>query len=508
MKKVLAIVLALVMVFSFAACGKKQSDGYKITVWCSEVEGVKDLFAERIAKFAEENDVKISATVEGVSESDAATQMITSVEDGADIFCFAQDQLARLVQAGALAKLGDATAATVKELNSPGSVANASLDGNLYCYPLTDDNGYFMYYDKSVIPEEDLGSFEKLIEDCEKAGKNFSFQLTTSGWYNASFFFATGCVCNYVFDGDGNVITSTDTYNSDAGVIALKGMQKLLKSGAFTASEAGTADFTAAIPSAIVVSGTWDYNTAAEALGDNLGATKLPSFTVDGQTYQLGSFNGCKLLGVKPTTDTDKAALLQKLALYLTNEESQLEIYNKFNWGPSNKAAQESEAVKSNPGLMALAEQNVFATPQGQYPGNWWNVTKSPAVAAQKATTDAELKQALQEYDDAIKAGLAASGYIFVGAWNGWDNADGTMKLQGEGNVYSITVNVEKSDYMGGRIVKASSWDTDKGCTIVTEGKELISEDGGSDNNIVFLEPGTYEVTFDEGAMTIKIVKK
>ena len=80
--------------------------------------------------------------------------------------------------------------------------------------------------------------------------------------------------------------------------------------------------------------------------------------------------------------------------------------------------------------------------------------------------------------------------------------------MEGEG-VYTITVEVaDDLDYKGGRIVEASKWDTDKGCTIVTEGKELIGEDGGSDNNIVFLEGGTYTVTFDESAMTIKIEKK
>ncbi|MBQ5376782.1 MAG: sugar ABC transporter substrate-binding protein, partial [Lachnospiraceae bacterium] len=42
-----------------------------------------------------------TVTVEPVGEGDAAGNMITDVEAGADIYAFAQDQIARLVTAGA-----------------------------------------------------------------------------------------------------------------------------------------------------------------------------------------------------------------------------------------------------------------------------------------------------------------------------------------------------------------------------------------------------------------------
>ena len=58
-------------------------------------------------------------------------------------------------------------------------------------------------------------------------------------------------------------------------------------------------------------------------LGDNLGVADLPSFTVDGTSYHLGSYAGFKLLGVRPTTDAKRAAVLQQLALYLTDAKKQ-----------------------------------------------------------------------------------------------------------------------------------------------------------------------------------------
>ena len=381
---------------------------YKITVWVSEVEGVKELFQSQIDAFEAANPgIVIDAKVEGVSEGDAATTMITSVEDGADIFCFAQDQLSRLVLAGALNPLGDATAKRVTEMNDSGSVAAASVGGKLYCYPITADNGCFMFYDKSVVKEEHINSLEDILADCVAAGRNFSYDLEGSAWYTAGFFFATGCKSEWISDVNGNFTGIEDDFNSDKGIIALKGMQKVLTSAAYNSSSSH-ADFSAAIPSAVVISGTWGAATAKEILGENYGVADLPSFTVDGKSYHLGSYSGNKLMGVKPQKDVKRAAVLQQLALYLSGEKCQLERFDQFGWGPSNKAAQQADEVKSDSALAALNEQNAYATPQGQINGAWWDIAKVVATGARRARSETELKKVLDDYDAAIAAVLSA----------------------------------------------------------------------------------------------------
>ena len=173
MKKFLALFLALIMASSLCltAFASSLAGTYDITVWVAE--NAVDLTKKQIEDFnaSNEDGIIFNAAVEAVSEADAATQMITDVEAGGDIYCFAQDQFARLVQAGALAKLGAKAAEMVQTNNDAGTVAAATSGDMLYAYPLTADNGYFMYYDKSVIPEEDLDSLEKLIADCEAAQK-------------------------------------------------------------------------------------------------------------------------------------------------------------------------------------------------------------------------------------------------------------------------------------------------------------------------------------------------
>ncbi len=441
MKKIIALLLALLVALTLVGCGSKPSpeptpsgDGntlegtYDVVVWVSETAGVKELTKKQIDAFMEANPgIVVNATIEGISEADSATQMITDVESGADLYCFSQDQLARLVQAGALAVLGDQTSATVKERNDAGSVAAASVDGKLYCYPLTSDNGYFMYYDKRIISDDIVDSLEDLVKACEDSNTQFSMEYKTSAWYNAAFFFATGCVSEWKTNADGSFASVNDDFNSEKGLAAMKGMEILAKSPAANSSSDG-ASFANAIPSAVVVTGTWASSAIRDILGDNMGVADLPSFTVDGQTYHLGSFSGNKLMGVKPQTDPKKAAVLQQLALYLTDEAAQLERFDLVGWGPSNKGAQANEKVAGDPVLAALAAQSAYATPQGQIHGSWWDIAKVLGTAAEEAQSDDDLKAALATYQAAIDGLFSmdpaiANAFTVIGAFDGhaWD---------------------------------------------------------------------------------------
>ncbi len=526
MKKILALLLSAVMIIGlFAGCGggstttpttaPAQSGGdtpattaaagtglegtYDITVWVSESAGVKELTQQQIQDFMAENPgVVINATVEGITEAESATQMITSVEDGADLYCFAQDQLARLVQAGALTKLGTKAAAEVTELNDSGAVAAATVGSELWCYPMTSDNGYFMIYDSSVIDPAHLDSLEDIIADCEAAGRGFSMELETSAWYNAAFFFATGCHSNWTMSADGKNFESVDDdFNSDKGVIALKGMQKLLLSSAYKSSSQSD-DFSAAIPAAVVITGTWGTSAAKAALGDNYACTDLPSFTVDGTSYHLGSFSGNKLMGVKPQTDPVKTAVLQKLALYLTSEKCQLARFDLVGWGPSNVAAQQNDAVKGDPALAALAAQSAYATPQGQIHGSWWDIAKVYATAAKEAASDEDLKAALQTYENSIQGLFSMSAeereaFTVIGSING--------------DSWSVDLPMTKQD--DGTWLTDEAYAMDAGVEFkVRQGKAWDVAYGVDGNNFVVETAGTYKVklTLNGEVGTVELV--
>ena len=124
-----------------------------IKVWVAD--NCVDFTKKEIEQFQAANpgikDAKF--TVEAVGEGDAASNVITDVQAGADVFGFAQDQIARLVSAGGLEEVAPENEAKVKSDNDEGSVKAATVGNSLYAYPLTSDNGYFLYYDKSVVKE-------------------------------------------------------------------------------------------------------------------------------------------------------------------------------------------------------------------------------------------------------------------------------------------------------------------------------------------------------------------
>ena len=486
MKKIIALLLVLVMALSLVACGGTEESNapaasaelagtYDITMWVSEKEGVAELTKTQIDAFMQANPgIVINATIEGVTEADAGSKVIADVASAPDIYCFAQDQLARLVQAAALAPLGQGAQETVKAANDAGSVAAGTVAGTMYAYPMTSDNGYYMYYDKSIISDEDAESLEKIIAACEANNVKFRYALENA-WYTASFFFATGCHSNWSMDTDGNFTAVDDDFNSANGLIAMKGMQKLAQSPAYDSN----ADiFTDA---GVVITGIWNADAAAAHFGDNMGATDLPSFEVDGQSYHLGSFTGNKLMGVKPNTDAKKQAVLSLLAQYLTGEECQTQRYEQFQWGPSNKNAQASEAVQSNVSLAALAKQGEYGIPQGQIHGSWWDITKVLGADAKAATSDAELQAALDSYKATID-GLFQMTEEQKNAWGvignicstNWDT-DFLMTEDPAGTYTSEVLELKAGEEF--KVRQGASWDVNFG--VEFNGANIVVEADG-----------------------------
>ncbi len=502
MKKIMALLIALVMVAGMVACGNTTpaapadpaapaapadpatpanpadalAGTYDIIMWVSEKEGVVELTQQQIDAFEAANPgIVINASIEGVTEADAGSKVVADVASAPDIYCFAQDQLARLVQAEALAAPGKAASETIAANNDAGSVAASSVAGTLYAYPMTSDNGYYMYYDTSIISEEDAESLEALIAACEANNVKFRFALENA-WYNASFFFATGCHSNWSMNQDGEFTSIDDDFNSEAGLAAMKGMEKLAKSPAYD----GNADiFTDA---GVIITGIWAANDAVAHFGDNLGATDLPSFEVDGTSYHLGSYTGNKLMGVKPQSDPQRAAVLSLLAQYLTNEECQLQRYEAYQWGPSNIAAQASDAVQANVSLAAFAKQAAYGTPQGQIHGSWWDTAKVLGAEAKAAASEADLQKALDNYDAAI-AGVFSMTEEQKNAWGviggicgtSWDT-DFAMTEDPAGTYTSEALELKAGEEF--KVRQGASWDVNFGVTF--NGDNIVVEADGT----------------------------
>ena len=378
-----------------------------VLVWCAEAatDLTKSQVETFINNFKTEKgwDKEITFTVQPVGEGDAASKMVTDVESGADIYFFAQDQLSRLVTAGALSELRGDYLQAVKDGNSSSLVEAMQVGGKSYCFPATADNGYYLYYDGSKLTSDDVKDWAKIVEKAEAGSYEVDFNYS-SAWYNFGFFYGAGADSEWSTDTEGKFVGLNDNYNSDKGLVAARAMANTITSGSIVdAASVGESGAN----SIAIVSGTWDYNAAVSKFGDNLKCAELPSFTVDGKTYHTGSFSGNKLVGVKPQTTRAKAYVTMEIANYLTSEKGQLERFKALQWGPSNTKAASSDTVLAAPQLAALAAQNQYAKPQGQFPGDWWTLAGAIGTGIQalgKNASDNELKAILATYEASAKA--------------------------------------------------------------------------------------------------------
>jgi len=401
-KKAMALLLTAAMSTTLlAGCGNKKDDNAKsdnkggskkvsLKVWGAQDD--QALLKEMVESFKEAHkDKEYDISFGVVSEADAKGKVLEDPAAAADVFAFSNDQIWDLYNAGALYEI-TRNKDQIISANSEGSIEAATIDGKLYAYPMTADNGYFLYYDKSVVSDEDAKTLDGILAAANKANKKV-FMDVSNGWYIASFFLGAGCTLSIK---DGKQVCD---FNNEKGLKAAEAIK------AFTADKAFmTGDANEVLPGGIGdtiaagVCGTWVADAIKEKLGDNFGAAKLPTFTCGGEQVQMGSFAGYKLVGVKAQTKNPVEAM--ELAEWLTNEQNQLLRFQKRAMGPSNVKVAESAEVKANLPLAALAEQSKFATSQKDVLNSYW----TPAEAFGTAMEAKDYSKSLQEQLDEMVA--------------------------------------------------------------------------------------------------------
>ena len=387
-----------------AAASSGSGDTVTLTVWGSQ-EG-QDYLKRMCESFAAANPDKNYVFNYGVvSEADAQKEVIKDISAAADVFAFASDQTATLVNAGALYRVTKNKDEIVAE-NSESSISAASIDGELYGYPYVSDT-YFMYYDKSKLSEDDVKSIEGIMsKDIEGVTTNFAFD-TDNGWYQSGFFFGAGCK---LFGEDGTDPTQCD-FNNERGYMVGEYLIDLVANPKYGSNfddslvKAGFAEGTLAA----AVSGTWNAGEIQASLGDNYAATKLPEFTLsNGETVQMGSMANFKIMGVNSETKNPLDAMA--LAEWLTNKDNQKTRFEVRSYAPTNvELANDTDTMNSNIAVGALAQQAQYATVQTSISQcqNYWTPAEAfgQEIIAGTCTKD-NLQQKLDAYVESVLATL------------------------------------------------------------------------------------------------------
>ena len=447
MKKLLALMLALAMVLSLAACGGSGSSGQSaeqpadsgeaadtadtaeqaapaatgekesvsLTLWGAEndQELLRQLADEFTAKYADYADLKVEVGVE--SESTAKDTILTDIDAAADVFAFADDQLAELVSAGALQDLDDMDEmlnsflgkdlAALKAENGTGSIAAATSDGKLYAFPKEGGNGFFLYYDSDLITAEQARSWDTLLDAAQASGKKVGMTLA-SGWYNGGFFLGAGFSAKRNDDGTTVIDWNGTSPTGITGVQVTQAMLKIAGHPAFQAIPDGSiSGEIAAGGLCAVVSGTWDADPVQQAFS-GYAATILPTFTAGDQTVQEYDYAGFKLVGVNAHSKNVGWATL--LAEYITNEDAQRLRYQAHGSLPTNLEAASMPEIQDNVALSAIAAQDEFGVVQ-TVGGKYWDPTATFGEMVAQGQLNADDEAGIQAALDTLVEGVNAA---------------------------------------------------------------------------------------------------
>lgn len=376
------------------AADKEQT--VKLTLWggAEDQKMLQSMVDDFKKEHASEASFDIKLAVEG--ETTCKETLLGDVEKGADVFAFPDDQLQALAASGVLQEIRDAD--QVKQDNIKGAVEAASVNDRLFAYPMTADNGYFLYYNKKYFSGNDVKKLDTILAKAEKVHKKVTMDWT-SAWYLYSFFGNTGLKAGVNEDGVTNYCNWNSKKGKIKGIDVAQAMERIAGSSAFL----NTTDdkFLKGVQNGSViagVSGVWNANAIDKAWGKNYGAVKLPTYTCAGKQVQMASFTGYKMVGVNAYSSDVKWAM--KLAEWITNQDNQTRRFAERGQGPSNIKASQSGDIEKSPAIQAVIAQSEYGCLQ-RVGGNFWDPISSFGSSVAKGTLSP--KELQKELDDMVK---------------------------------------------------------------------------------------------------------
>ena len=396
MKKIIALLLACMMVLGLVACGESAAEpttapaanndapateasneevevqNITLKVWGPSEdqvpqEGQTVSFLEAACEAFDEAhpEWEIEFTYEVCAEGDAGTMVTKDPSAAADVYAFANDQLGTLMQANAIARLGGEALAQVQADNSETMVTSVTSGDAVYGVPFT-GNTWFMYYDKSVYTEEDIKSLDAMM-----AKKPVAFPITNT-WNLPAFYYAVG---GTMF-GDGTDGSQGVVFGGETGASATLYIANAVAAGTMVDDANGAGkDGLKNGDIGAMFSGTWDATEIQNILGENYAAAQLPTITVNGAECQLKAFSGSKAYAANPNSANLKAATA--LAAWLGSAEMQELHFDLRNGSviPCATTLLSNEKFSTNPA--AVAQNDTIANTSVLQPsipemGNYW----------------------------------------------------------------------------------------------------------------------------------------
>ncbi|WP_312369942.1 extracellular solute-binding protein [Lachnoclostridium sp.] len=395
-KKLVGLLMVTTLVASLVGCGKKaetpstengkteateapkatetpaKAEDVTLKVWAPENQ-IKDGTMDSMTKSfqALHPEWNITFTIETQGEDTAKDEILKDVGAAGDVFFFANDQLNELVKAGAIARLGGSTEEMVKTTMAESVVNTVTVDNAIYAIPFT-HNTFFMYYDKSLLNDNDIKSIEGIMaKETPSNVYNFYFE-SAGGWKLGAWYYGAGLS---IYGDSQTDFAAGANWNNATGVAVTNYLIDLIKNPktAFD-GEISLSELAGDHRIGAWFDGSWNYKLYKDALGDDLGLAVIPTFNPDGNDYQLKSFYGSKAIGVN--SHAANPAVAVAFAAYLGSEEMQLQRFEETGQVPTNLKAGESAAVQADEVAKVIVEEanvaSVMQPTSSEFSSRYW----------------------------------------------------------------------------------------------------------------------------------------
>ncbi len=400
-RTLICFIMVIFLAVAVSGCGTEQAN-VSLSIWTSADE--QEIMKEMIESFQEhyEKEAQFEITISEEDEKTCRDTVLADPAGAADLYSFASDQFDNLQRENALLPITNDTEQIISDNGGPDSAAvlSSSKDGTLYAYPMVASNGYFMYYNTAYFTENDIKSFDRMLDIAAENGKKVAMDFT-SGWYIYSFFKGAGLDVEMNEDRVTNSCNWNDRSSSYTGVDVANAMLVIAGHDGFL--NCTDENFVNGVKDGTIIAGingAWNSGNVEEAFKENYNAAKLPTFTLAGNQVQMHSFAGYKLLGINAHTKNPEWAM--RLAAWLTNEENQLTRFRKRGEGPSNVKAAASEEVQAAPAIKALSEQSAYSHLQNVAETFWTPTFKFGTTIAGGNRDKADIQKLLDVMTEGI----------------------------------------------------------------------------------------------------------
>lgn len=375
----------------------------ELMIWANEAEKEIQAVREITEKFTQETGIKVKVVPVNAREQAKSFSLDGPNGIGPDLWWATHNSMGKNVLQG-LAEPFTLDEEVLKNY-SEDTIKAVTQQGKIYNLPMVVETAV-LYYNKDLLPEapETWADLEKFSDSFNNAAqKKYGFILDGINFYYANMFMQGNGSYVFGYDEAKGYDASDIGLNNEGAIQGAKLIQNWFQKGYIPQSittdimdglfKQGTVGAVVSVPAAL--------NNYKESLGDKLGVVPLPKME---NGNRPPSFLGIKGWVLSPFSKNKEWA--QKLAIYMTNEQSLEKYFEISGEIPATLSGLGSDKITSHPYYSAVAEQVKSATPTPNNPeiSQTWEPMKNALIFLSQGD---DAKEVLDEAVAQIKEQIA-----------------------------------------------------------------------------------------------------